>query len=175
MYLEISSTIPVSSSQIDNSTIRDFDYYNCQEPHYDPMIIDQQKMIKDSQWVKKYEPAKFYELLTDEKINREILTWLKAWDPIVFKKSHHREATKIRTFTKKNRPFEIKNKIILLAGPPGCGKSTLVRVLAKHCKYDIKEINASDDRSANHIIEQISHFATSNSVNVDKPALICLD
>jgi hypothetical protein len=28
----------------------------------------------------KYIPKLFSELLSDEKINREVLTWLKAWD-----------------------------------------------------------------------------------------------
>lgn len=41
-------------------------------------------MVKESQWVKKYEPDKFIDLLTDDKVNRNMLTWLKSWDPIVF-------------------------------------------------------------------------------------------
>lgn len=31
-------------------------------------------------------PKKFEELLSQDKTNREVLCWLKAWDPIVFKK-----------------------------------------------------------------------------------------
>jgi len=31
-------------------------------------------------------PKRFDELLSHHKINREVLCWLKAWDPIVFKK-----------------------------------------------------------------------------------------
>jgi hypothetical protein len=36
-------------------------------------------------WLDKYKPKKYDELLTDEKTNRDILTWLKSWDEIVFK------------------------------------------------------------------------------------------
>ena len=37
-------------------------------------------------WNMKYIPNKFHQLLSYEKINREILIWLKAWDSVVFKK-----------------------------------------------------------------------------------------
>lgn len=36
-------------------------------------------------WLEKYKPRKYDQLLTDEKTNRDILTWLKSWDEIVFK------------------------------------------------------------------------------------------
>jgi len=29
-------------------------------------------------------PKSFDELLSDEKVNREVLCWLKAWDSVVF-------------------------------------------------------------------------------------------
>jgi chromosome transmission fidelity protein 18 len=32
-------------------------------------------------------PKRFDELLSNDKINREVLCWLKAWDPIVFNKN----------------------------------------------------------------------------------------
>lgn len=35
-------------------------------------------------WSDKYMPHNFFDLLSDERTNREILTWLKAWDPVVF-------------------------------------------------------------------------------------------
>jgi len=35
-------------------------------------------------WLDKYKATKFHQLLTDEKLNRDLLTWLKSWDEIVF-------------------------------------------------------------------------------------------
>lgn len=38
-------------------------------------------------------------------------------------------------------------KVALLCGPPGLGKTTLAHTIARHAGYAIREINASDDRS----------------------------
>lgn len=37
-------------------------------------------------WSDRYMPYNFHELLSDERVNREALTWLKSWDPIVFRR-----------------------------------------------------------------------------------------
>lgn len=42
------------------------------------------------------------------------------------------------------RPIQ---KIAVLCGPPGLGKTTLVHTIARHAGYAVREINASDDRS----------------------------
>ena len=34
----------------------------------------------------KYKPTKYIDLITEEKTDREILTWMKSWDEIVFNK-----------------------------------------------------------------------------------------
>jgi chromosome transmission fidelity protein 18 len=40
--------------------------------------------IKTLLFADKYKPKSYSDLLTDEKTNREILTWMKSWDEIVF-------------------------------------------------------------------------------------------
>ena len=34
-------------------------------------------------WVEKYTSKKYFDLLTDEVTNRNVLTWLKTWDELV--------------------------------------------------------------------------------------------
>lgn len=46
---------------------------------------------------------------------------------------------------------------MLLYGPPGTGKSTLARVLAKHCGYTVNEVNASDERTGEKLLEKIKN------------------
>lgn len=45
-----------------------------------PLQIKRESVL----WTSKYLPRKFDELLSDDKVNREVLCWLKAWDAIVF-------------------------------------------------------------------------------------------
>lgn len=38
-------------------------------------------------WVEKYRPRFYTDLLSDDGVNRTLLTWLKLWDHVVFCKS----------------------------------------------------------------------------------------
>jgi hypothetical protein len=48
---------------------------------------DAAKKADKGLWVDKYSPKKFNELLSEDKVNREVLHWIKAWDGVVFKKA----------------------------------------------------------------------------------------
>ncbi|CAL8285860.1 unnamed protein product, partial [Arctogadus glacialis] len=77
-----------------------------------------------------------------------------------FKPNQAAENTNFKTFKTKSQITEEileaeldshkrpKFKVAMLSGPPGLGKTTLAHVIAKHAGYNVVEINASDDRSA---------------------------
>lgn len=96
-------------------------------------------------WTEKYRAKKFTELVGDERTHRSVLRWLKSWDDLVFPGSSRPK--QIRVYDEKDHFPQTHKKILLLAGPPGLGKTTLAHVCAKQAGYEVLEINASDDRS----------------------------
>ena len=100
-------------------------------------------------WTEKYRAKRFTDLVGDERTHRDVLRWLKGWDPIVFPGS---AKSRIQKHNNDNPTEERQHrKILLLTGAPGLGKTTLAHVCARQAGYEVMEINASDDRSS-HVV-----------------------
>ncbi|CAL3965403.1 unnamed protein product [Diplocarpon coronariae] len=114
-------------------------------------------------WTEKYRARSFMELVGDDRTHRQVLKWLKAWDPLVFPK-----AGKMKATAPKNPGFEedhrAHRKILLLTGPPGLGKTTLAHVCARQAGYEVMEINASDERSRDIVKGRIRTSVGTQSV-----------
>uniref|UniRef100_A0A336M1C1 CSON006417 protein n=1 Tax=Culicoides sonorensis TaxID=179676 RepID=A0A336M1C1_CULSO len=154
-------------------------------------------------WVERYKPRKYIDLLSDESCNKNLLKWIKLWDKVVFgrdvRKIDSNNQQKLNTFNKKTGRFEQsggwmkKNRwnlnteldennrpiqrIALLCGPPGLGKTTLAITVAKHAGYNVVEINASDDRTPEAFKIALENSTQMQSVfSTDrKPNCIILD
>lgn len=67
-------------------------------------------------WVDKYSPQSFFELLSDEQVNREVIKWVKSWDACVHKKAAAQGGPV--TAQPQSGP---EQRLLLLSGPPGAG------------------------------------------------------
>ncbi|KAK4182356.1 putative chromosome transmission fidelity protein 18 [Podospora australis] len=110
------------------------------------------KKKKTLLWTEKYRAKHFMDLVGDDLTNRQVLRWLKRWDPIVFPHSAKKTSISRRQqqAQAQGQPLEEEKphrKILMLHGPPGLGKTTLAHVCARQAGYEVLEINASDDRS----------------------------
>ena len=134
-------------------------------------------------YTEKYKPKHYSDLLTEDKINREILTWVKSWDDVVFNRKFNIPKIPVpimnnslspnkpkfnKTGLKKDEKnkdnlfqyIEVdyirqKHKIILIGGQPGIGKTTLANIIAKQCGYEPIVVNASDERTTDKLILRI--------------------
>ncbi|RDX46889.1 P-loop containing nucleoside triphosphate hydrolase protein [Lentinus brumalis] len=132
-----------------------------------------------SLWVDRYRPQRFTELLGDDRVHREVLSWVKEWDSCVFGKNKNRGRKRVRddadgeNLDQWRRPRE---KLLLLSGPPGLGKTTLAHIVAQHAGYNVFEINASDARSADVVDERIRPAVESGAkIGSSRPNLVVID
>ncbi|KAJ1026364.1 hypothetical protein NDA13_003745 [Ustilago tritici] len=144
-------------------------------------------------WVDKHRPARFTELLGDERVHREVLGWLKEWDECVFKRKNHRKERHRQYIQAKysysdhangsngsdhiwkdpyGRP---KERIIMISGPPGLGKTTLAHVIGAHAGYNVYELNASDARTSGAVEDVIKMALESGSLKDPRPTLVVID
>lgn len=125
---------------------------------------------KTLMWTEKYRAKNFMELVGDDRTHRQVLRWLKSWDPIVFPKSAKAKAMDKKKSGREPEDEPTHRKILLLTGPPGLGKTTLAHVCARQAGYEVMEINASDERSRDVVKGRIKTSVGTESVKTGTTA-----
>ncbi|KAL0574691.1 Chromosome transmission fidelity protein 18 [Marasmius crinis-equi] len=136
-------------------------------------------VIETTLWVDRYRPKKFTDLMGNERVARDTLAWVKQWDWCVFGKSNKGKKRSREGEADENDQDEYRRpqeKILLLSGPPGLGKTTLAHVVARQAGYEVMEINASDARSGQIVDDRIRPaLEAGHGVRSSKPLLLVID
>ncbi len=98
----------------------------------------------------KYRPKRIAEVVNQEEAKAKFVEWLRKWP-------------------------NVPKKAVLLYGPPGCGKTSLVEAAANEFGYEVIEMNASDFRRKSDIERIAKRAATTTSLFGAKKKLILLD
>jgi len=77
-------------------------------------VIAEHQLHQQTLWVDKYSPKSFFELLSDEQINRDVVKWVKSWDACV----HRKQAAPCGAMATQQQQGP-EQKLLLLSGPPG--------------------------------------------------------
>lgn len=75
-------------------------------------------------WFIKYRPKRVDDVVDQEEAKAKLISWLNSWSSGTPQK-----------------------RAVLLYGPPGCGKTSLVEAIARTYGYQLVELNASDART----------------------------
>ncbi|MFH1432841.1 MAG: replication factor C large subunit [archaeon] len=78
-------------------------------------------------WTEKYRPKNVSDVVGEEKV--KVFDWVRKWNKNQLKKG------------------------LLLLGPAGCGKTSMVQAIARELNYHLIETNASDARTKKHLVE----------------------
>lgn len=99
-------------------------------------------------WTEIYRPKSFEQMIGNEEIRINILKWLVKWLP--------------------------GTKPLFLIGPPGIGKTTIIKLLSSFVNYDLIELNASDTRSGSQLEKLVNPLLNNTSI-FGKKILLFLD
>ncbi|MDQ3882933.1 MAG: AAA family ATPase [Thermoproteota archaeon] len=100
-------------------------------------------------WSEKYRPKTVQEMVGNEEARLAVIKWLAGW-------------------VSGSRP-------LLLLGPPGTGKTTLVHTLSRQLDYDVVEMNASDIRNREALQARITPVFQNTANLIGKKLMLFLD
>jgi len=103
-------------------------------------------------WTEKYRPRYVREVVGNKQAVNQFLEWMRGWE--------------------RGTP---SSKAVMLVGPPGVGKTSLVLAYANEYRWDLVEVNASDERSGERLKALVGASASQTTIAGTRKRIILVD
>ena len=114
-------------------------------------------------WTAKYMPRSPNDLVGNVEVIENFKSWLLEWDRDAKKPSEDPEPGKKKKWKKEGAGRVAK--ACMISGPPGIGKTSMVKIIAESIGMETMFINASDKRSKNVIESMLKELTESSTMD----------
>lgn len=108
-------------------------------------------------WVDKYKPKTATDLVGNKKLISDLRNWLDEWRDKFLRGDGHNKKLKDRR--------DMDQAAVMLAGPPGIGKTSAAHIVCREAGYEPHEFNASDVRNKAGVTSLAESVMVANSLS----------
>lgn len=130
----------------------------------------------------KYKATKLSDIVGNYKAIEYIKNWLTTYEDVKYflkssgllKKSSKGRKKKLVNISEEELEYSKRKGNLLLTGPHGCGKSSIVSIILKELNYEIINLNMLDPKIKIDI-DLIAKLSVKNYINSDKKMVLLID
>ncbi|XP_012262398.2 ATPase family AAA domain-containing protein 5 [Athalia rosae] len=123
--------------------------------------------IPNPTWTCKYKPMSSAEIVGNEAAIEKLRNWLSGWR-LPLPKNDDSSGDEFYSSDCSSYGACENNKVAVLLGPHGCGKTSSVYAIAKELGYKVLEVNASSKRTGKKIMSDFQEATKSHRVERDQ-------